>query len=158
MNPSHKLLISSSLAAAGLFGLQGSAMALTTMNANVCQIVDVTTPGPTVLRQGSGITNFAASYRNVHCPIIRTAAATAAGYSVFVDGNLLAGPPLVCELDSYNYDGRFLGLASLFIDTVGNFDRLMTLPQSQVPTFSHQVLSCAMPHGASLFDIEPTTP
>jgi hypothetical protein len=157
MKSLHKLVLSSSLTAIGLLGLQGSAMALVSTNANICQIVDLS-PGPGIFRDSRGITNFAASQRSVHCPIVRIGPAPAGGFSVFVDGSVAAGTSLTCQLTSTNFNNTFLGLASLFINTPGNFDRLLTLPQSQVPMFSHQVLSCSMPPNSSLFDIQPTMP
>jgi hypothetical protein len=160
MKSIRQLMLCLSLTAMGLFGLQGSAMALTTMNANICQLTDLS-PGPGIFRSGGSITNFAADRRVVRCPIIRTSAAPAAGYNVFVDGSTAAGNTVICSLESYNFDGRFLGLASLVIDTTGasnNFHRLLTLQQSLVPTFSSQVLSCSLPRNASLFDIQSITP
>lgn len=155
MKSLYKLVLSSSLTAIGLFGLQGSAMALVSINANICQVTDLT---PGIIRSGGFIQNGAVNTRTVICPIVRTGAAPAGGYSVFIDGNVPAGGGLRCQLESYNFNNTFLGAALLAIDTAGNFDRLLTLPQSQVPTFSHQALFCRLPRNASLFDIQPITP
>jgi len=161
MKSIFKLVLSLSLTPVGLLGLQQSAMALTTINANICALTD---SGPAMIRTTRGIENPSDFLRIVVCPIVRTAAAPAAGFSVWVDGSLVtpspahAGEGLFCALDSYNYNGQLLGSTSLFTQTPGNFDRLLTLPQSQAPTFSHQALTCTMPAFATLFDIEPTTP
>jgi hypothetical protein len=159
MKSLHKLVLSSSLAAIGLFGLQGSAMALTTMNANICAFQDDNVAGVAgIHRQGNSITNFGAENRNVVCPIVRTAAARANGWGVRVLGSKAAGSAtLTCTLESNDFSNQFLGLTTLVIDsaTVGNFDRFMLLSQLQVPRSSHQALTCVLPHGASLFAIQP---
>jgi hypothetical protein len=43
MKSLYKLVFSSCLTAMGLFGLQGSAMALTSINANICQLANAGT-------------------------------------------------------------------------------------------------------------------
>jgi hypothetical protein len=153
-----KLVLSSSLAAVGLLGLQGSAMALTSLNANVCQITDLT---PGIIRSGGFIQNVAANNRTVICPVIRIAEAPASGWSVFVDGSApaptTAGGSLRCQLESYYFDGRFLGAVSFTITSARTFDEVLTLPAAQVPVYSHQVLSCGLPPNGTLFDIEPIT-
>jgi hypothetical protein len=159
MKSLSKLVLSSSLTAIGLFGLQGSAMALTALNANICQITELT---PGIIRSGGFIQNVAANTRVVICPVIRIGEAPASGWSVFVDGSApaptAAGGSLRCQLESYNYDGRFLGAVSFTADRAGNFDNLLTLPKDTVPFYSHQALFCSLPPNGALFDIEPLTP
>ncbi len=159
MNSLSKLVLSSSLTAMGLFGLQGSAMALTALNANICQITELT---PGIIRSGGFIQNVAANTRVVICPVIRIGEAPASGWSVFVDGSApaptTAGGSLNCRLESYNFDNRFLGAVSFTITTARVFDELLTLPKDQVPFYSHQALFCSLPTNGALFDIEPLTP
>ncbi len=159
MKSMYKLALSSSLAITGLFGLQGAAMAVTTMNANICAFQDENVPGVAgIHRQGNSITNFGAENRNVVCPIVRTAQARANGWGVRVSGSKVAGgASLTCTLISTDFNNQFLGLTTLILDsaTVGNFDRSMLLSQSQVPPSSHQALTCILPHNASLFAIQP---
>jgi hypothetical protein len=159
MKSLHKLVLSSSLTAMGLLGLQGSAMALTALNANICQITELT---PGIIRSGGFIQNVAANTRVVICPVIRIGEAPASGWSVYVDGTAPAptssGGSLRCQLESYNYDNRFLGAVSFTADVAGNFDRLLTLPKDLVPFYSHQALFCSLPPNSALFDIEPLTP
>jgi hypothetical protein len=159
MKSLFKLALSLGLTALGLFGLQGSAMALVALNANICQSTD---PGPGIIRSGGFIQNAAANSRVVICPVIRIGEVPVSGWSVFVDGNAPAPTPaggtLRCQLESYNFTNQFLGAVSFTVDAAGNFDRLLTLPKALVPTFSHQALFCSLPPGGSIFDIEPTTP
>ena len=159
MKSLYKLVLSSSLTAIGLFGLQGSAMALVSINANICQVTDLT---PGIIRSGGFIGNVSARSRGVICPVIRIGQAPAVGWSVYVDGiapaRTTAGGALRCQLESYNYDNSFLGAVSFTIENASKFDRLLTLPVALVPFYSHQALVCALPPNSYLFDIQPTTP
>ena len=156
MNSLYKLTLSSGLTAIGLLGLQGSAMALTSINANICQS-DVR-----IIRSGGFIQNASANSISVVCPVIRIADAPASGWSVFVDGSApaptTAGGTLRCQLESYNFDNNFLGAVAFTVSAPGKFDRLLTLPKDKVPFYSHQALFCSLPPNSALFDIQPTTP
>jgi hypothetical protein len=159
MKSLHKLVLSSSLTAIGLLGLQGSAMALTALNANICQLTDLT---PGMIRSTGFIQNISANSRDVICPVVRIGPAPAAGWSVYVDGNLPVALPVGlgvrCQLESWDYTNHFMGAVSFEANAAGNFDRLLTLAADQVPFYSHQVVTCRLPTNTSLFDIEPTTP
>jgi hypothetical protein len=153
MNSIYKLVLSSGLATVGLFGLQGSATAVTSINANACQPTELT---PGIIRSGGFIQNVGANNRTVICPVMRIAEAPANGWSVFVDGNAPATGSLSCQLESYSFTNKFLGAVS-FVARPGNFDETLTLPPEKVPKFSHQALFCSLPPNGSLFDIEPIT-
>jgi hypothetical protein len=146
-----KLVFSLSLAAVGLFGLQGSAMALTTINGSICKPEFSNAPG--LLATINGALNKSGGTMKVFCPIVRTAAAPAGGWGVFVDGNAASGT-ISCTLSSVNFDNAFK--ASKTSSAAGTFDMFISLPQDKVPTFSHQTLVCFLPNNAQLFDIEPS--
>ena len=145
MKSLYKLVLSSSLTAIGLFGLQGSAMALTSINANICQ----SDFNVRIIRSGGFIQNASANTISVVCPVIRTAAAPAFGWQVYVDGSApaptTARGKLSCQLESYNFDNKFLGAVSFTIENASKFDRLLTLPVALVPFYSHQALVCSLP-------------
>jgi hypothetical protein len=159
MKSLYKLAFSSGLAAMGLFGLQGSAMALTTINGNICQIANAF-PNGQVFRQANAISVLpGVGAQLVFCPVVRIAAAPASGYSVLFDGSKAAGGSQVtCSLESYNFNNQFMGRASASVFNAGNFSGRLTLPAAQVPAFSHQVVVCLLPAESSLFEIEPASP
>lgn len=149
MNCSIKTVSS---AAAALFVLLGaqSAFALTTEHATICKPYgNSSTSG--LYSYTSGVYNYSNSAMSVICPVVRTAAAGTAGFSVWVDGT--SSGTTSCTLYSYNYTGAYLG--SISFSAAGRFDRLLTLPQSQVPTYSSQAVYCYLPTNGSLNDIEP---
>jgi hypothetical protein len=156
MKSLYKLVFSSCLTAMGLFGLQGSAMALTSINANICQLANAF-PNGQVFRQDNAISVVPGVGRQVvFCPVVRIGAAPASGYSVLFDGSKVAGgSEVTCSLVSYNFNNKFLGRASVSIFNAGNFSGRLTLPAAQVPAFSQQVLVCLLPAESSLFDIQP---
>jgi hypothetical protein len=134
-----------------LFGMSGSAMALTTEHGTVCKPYgNSNTSG--LYSYVTGVYNYSGAALGVACPVVRTVAAGAGGYSVWVDGTASTGTAY-CTLYSYNYDGTYLG--SVSFSATGTFSRLVTLPQSQVTTFSSQVVYCSLPNNGGLFDIEP---
>ncbi len=147
--PSRPVL--SVLAAALAFMGQSSAFALTTESATVCKpFGDSSTPG--LNSRINGVFNFSGGSLGVVCPLVRTVAAPAAGYSVWVDGTASTGSAS-CSLYSFDYNQTFMGAASF--TATGVFSRVLTLPQSQVPFYSSQVVSCYLPPNGVLYDIEP---
>jgi hypothetical protein len=140
------------LAAAFAFmGWQSSAFALTTQSAVICKPGDdSSTPG--LNSRINGVFNYSGGSLGVVCPVVRTIAAPAAGYSVWVDGTSSTGSTY-CALYSFDYNQTLMGAASF--TATGVFTRLLTLPQSQVPYYSSQVVACYMPPNGVLYDIEP---
>ena len=135
----------------GLFGVSNSAMALTTEHASICKPYgNSSTAG--LYSYTSGAWNYSGFSMGVACPVIRTVAAPAGGFSVWVDGTAAAGTAS-CTLYSYNYDNTYMG--SISFSATGKFDRLLTLPSAQVPTYSTQMVYCYLPVNGGLFDIEP---
>lgn len=134
-----------------LAGLPGPATALTTQPASMCVLNGGgSPPGATALT--TEYYNGSAYLQNVVCPVVRTMPAAAGGFSVWIDGNAASGST-TCQLWSFNYNGTLLGLTSF--TAAGTFDRQLTLPQSQVTTYSYQVVTCALPPYSALYDIEP---
>lgn len=159
MKSLHKLVLSSSLAAIGLFGLQGSAMAASFINGNICT-AQPNAPGASALfRSANGISNSSGTNRLfVFCPVVRSTEATASGWSIVVDGVVNVGRTFTCTLNSYSFSNTFLGQTSFSATGVpgtGAFSRVLVLPQSQVQRFSHQSLFCVLPPNAVLSEIEP---
>jgi hypothetical protein len=134
-----------------LMGLHGSALALTTEHATVCKPYGNSNTGG-LYSYISGVFNYSGSAMGVACPVVRTVAAPATGFSVWVDGTASTGT-VSCTLYSYNFNNTYLG--SVSFSATGVFDQLLTLPQSQVPTYSSQVVYCYLPANGGLFDIEP---
>lgn len=107
-----------------------------------------------------GIRNYNLSGRNlmatVICPVTRVGEVPVGGtFSVWVDGAPFGARPLTCTLQSYSYQGQFLGSAAFSV-TGDRFDRLLSLPQSQVPRYSTQVVLCDIPPTGVILDIEPS--
>jgi len=131
--------------------MHSPAFALTTQQGSICK--PYANVSPTGLSsQLNGIYNFSGAAMNVICPVVRTAAAPAGGFSVWVDGNASSGTAY-CYLYSYNYNQQFMGATSF--TATGTFSNLLTLPQSQVPTYSSQAVFCGLPNGGGIFDVEP---
>ena len=138
-------------AAFAFLGGQSSAFALTTEHATVCKpFGDSSTPG--LNSRINGVFNFSGVSLGVVCPVVRTVAAPATGYSVWVDGTASTGSAY-CSLYSFNYNQTLMGAVSF--SATGVFSRLLTLPQSQVPFYSSQVVSCSLPPNGVLYDVEP---
>ena len=149
MNCSIKTVSSATAALFVLLGSQ-SAFALTTEHATICKPYGNSgTAG--LFSYTNGVYNNSGTAMGVICPVVRTVAAGAAGYSVWVDGT--SSSTTSCTLYSYNYAGAYLGSTSF--SATGRFSRLLTLPQSQVPTYSSQAVYCYLPTNGSLNDIEP---
>jgi hypothetical protein len=139
------------LVVAALAGMHNSASALTTEPGASCKPYgNSNTAG--LYSYVSGVYNYSGGSMSVACPVVRTVAAPAGGYSVWVDGSASSGTTS-CTLYSYNYTNAYLG--SVSFSATGVFDRLLTLPQSQVPTFSSQVVYCYVPANGALYDVEP---
>jgi hypothetical protein len=139
------------LVAGALLGVHGSAAALTTEHATVCKPYG-NSAASGLYSYINGVYNYSGAAMGVACPIVRTIAAPAGGYGVWVDGTASTGT-ISCTLYSYDYTGAYMGAASF--TATGVFDRQLTLPQSQVPTYSSQVLYCSVPANGGLFDVEP---
>jgi hypothetical protein len=143
--------LSVALCAGGLVGVQGSASALATVHATICKPYgNSNTAG--LNAYVSGAFNYSGGPLVVACPVIRTTEVTEGGFSVWVDGTASTGTAS-CALHSYNYDGTFLGSTSF--STTGVFDKLLTLPPAQVPTYSSQAVVCTLPPNGGLFDLVP---
>jgi hypothetical protein len=128
-----------------------SAQALTTEHGTICK------PYGNSNQSGlysyiSGAFNYSGNSLGVACPVVRTVAAPSTGFSVWVDGSAGSGTAS-CTMYSYNFTGAYLG--SVSFSATGTFDRLLTLPQSQVPTYSSQVVYCYLPNSGGVFDVEP---
>jgi hypothetical protein len=150
---SLRVLAPLALVAGALMGAHGSAAAapLTTVNGNTCKPYgNSSTAG--LYSYTNSVYNGSGAAMYVVCPVVRTVPALSTGYTVWVDGNAASGTTS-CYLYSYNYTGAYLGGVSF--STTGAFDKTLTLPQSQVPTYSSQSLLCYVPAGGSMYDVEP---
>jgi len=126
--------------------------ALTTEHGAICQSQGgpVGGVGPGI----NGFTNGTQQMAYVVCPIVRVSEPPTAGLAVWIDG--YAGTqPTFCTLYSYSFLGGVpIGAATTTINA-GTFDVLLTLPQSQVPPYSSQVLWCYLAPQGRILDIEP---
>ena len=146
-----RALVPLALVSGALMGVHGTASALTTESATVCKPYgNSNTAG--LYSYVNGVHNYSGASMAVACPIIRTVAAPSGGYSIWVDGSAAAGTAS-CSIYSYNYTGAYLG--SVSFSATGTFDRLITLPAAQAPTYSSQVVYCVLPNNGGLFDVEP---
>lgn len=143
------------LLAAGtaLTAVPHTAHAMTTISATICRPTQNNASG--IVYYAGGIQNGAASDMLVFCPVVRTVPATNNGLGVWVDGTTAVGTSMSCTLDSRNFNGAILG--SVSFTATGTFDRYLSLPASQVPTYSSQTVYCGLPGGyrGTLFDVEP---
>ncbi len=136
-----------------LMGLHGSALALTTEHGSICKPYgNSNTAG--LYASIYGVSNASGAGLSIICPVVRTVAAPAGGFSVWVDGLSAASDTTYCSLYSVDYNGTYLGAVS-FSATGPNFTRLLTLPQAQVPFYSSQSVYCYLPDGGRIHDIEP---
>jgi hypothetical protein len=152
MKTRYKLAISFGLTAIGLLGLQGTAMALTTQGALVCKGNGAVAAGLYFDRHGVWNGGDA---QGVYCPVPRLAAAPASGFSVLVDGFAPPGTTVYCSMYSDDWNDAFVGYVAAPALT-GKFSFYLTLPQSQVPTFSTQTVYCHLPHYGELFNVDPS--
>jgi hypothetical protein len=153
MKSLYKFVLSLSLATMGLFGLQGSALALTQQNGSICRPHNYANGNNAVLyTTGRGIFNFdTAAAHQVDCPIIRSTSAGASGLHVWVAGQ----GANYCQLDSFDFYGTHLGGTSFQSTGSQTFSHEFVLPQSQVPAYSTQSLYCNLGSGGALFSIDP---
>lgn len=135
-----------------LIGMHGSAMALTTQNGSICKPYGNSNIGGLISTM-FGVGNNSGAPMGVICPVVRTVAAPAGGFSVWVDGAASANETTSCTLYSVEYNGTYLGAVSF--SSTGSFSRLLTLPQAQVTTFSSQSVYCLLPASGAIWDIEP---
>lgn len=134
-----------------LTGAAAPALALTTEHGTICKPYATTSPS-SLGSYLDGVQNVSGSTIYVVCPVVRTIAAPAGGFTVWVDGSANNGT-VYCYLYSYNYNRQLLGSTSF--NATGTFDRTLTLPQDQVTTYSSQVVFCSLPPGGAVFDVEP---
>lgn len=132
-----------------LIGMHGSAMALTTEHGSICKPYGYSNTAG-LYASIYGVSNYSGAGLGVICPVVRTVAAPAGGFSVWVDVSTASGS-FSCTLYSTNYNGTYLGAVSF--SGVGT--HLLTLPQSQVPYYSSQSVYCYMPNNGTVYDIEP---
>jgi hypothetical protein len=152
MKSLYKFVLSLSLTAMGLFGLQGSAMALTQQSGTICRPHNYANGNNAVLyTDTSGIYNFEAAAHQVDCPIVRTTTAGASGLHVWVGGKGSS----YCGLFSYDFYGTYLGSTAFQSTAAQTFAHEFVLPQSQVPAYSSQSIYCNLGSGAALFSIDP---
>ena len=153
VNSLLKIVASMALGLCVYMGAIEPSSALTTQHGAICQQQGgpLVGAGPNV----NGFTNSTSSGVNVVCPIVRVSQPPAGGLTVWIDG-YAGNQPTFCTLYSYNYynTGGPIGSVSTTINS-GYFDVLLTLPQSQVPFYSSQVLWCFLAPGGNIKDIEP---
>jgi hypothetical protein len=95
---------------------------------------------------------------SIICPITRVGPGTSGGLRVWLDGAAPPGTEVSCTLWSYEYNGVLLASQSMKVPGAGTdlpFDRYLELAPAAVPTYSSQVITCALPTGGLIFDIEP---
>jgi hypothetical protein len=152
MKSRYRFVLSLSLTAIGLFGLQGSAMALTQQNGSICRPHNYANGNNAVLYTTTqGIFNFDTAAHQVDCPVIRSTQAGTSGLHVWVAGQ----GSNYCVLSSYDFYGSFLGSTSFQSSGAQTFAHEFVLPQSQVPAYSTQALYCNLGSGGALFSIDP---
>lgn len=130
-----------------------SAFALTTEHASVCNPYGYTNQAG-FFRGINGLFNYSGSSNSIVCPVVRTIAAPSTGFQVWVDGTVGGSGTGTCTLYSYDYTGVYKGSVSVTVGP-GFFDKLITLPQTAVPTFSSQSVLCYLPTSSGIYDVEP---
>ena len=151
------------IALATLVGACDLALALPMHPGSICKSDD-----PRLVASPRGIHHDSQSRGSaaLYCPIIRTAPAPASGFKVWINGYyerpLSIGSGMTCVLESYDYRGNYLGSSYGFIFDPGNpfvpstpFTMGITLPASQVPTYSNQTVRCALTPGSWIYDVQP---
>jgi len=91
----------------------------------------------------------------VVCPVTRVGS-TPGGLWVWIDGYAPTGSAVSCMLWSFDYKGLPLASQSFeLISTGAPFDLSLQLTSASVPAYSSQVVTCQLPEGGAIFDIEP---
>ena len=92
----------------------------------------------------TGLVNTNAIARSVACSMTRSPLAGGANAKFFVDGMNFNGASTTCVLQSFDFNGTFLGSTS-FVTSAATYDQTLTLSGTLVPTFAYVTLFCAMP-------------
>ena len=71
--------------------------------------------------------------------------ATSGGF--YVDGTNFPGQSTSCSIESFNYNGFFLGLV-VFTESASTYDHFVSLPASQLGTWAYVALNCSLPGSA----------
>jgi len=151
MKSLSRLVLSALFGFVALIGMQTSAFALTTQHATICKPYGNSNTA-NLYSYVTGVFNYSGNFMSVACPVIRTIAAPSGGFAVWVDGTAASGTAS-CTMYSYSFSNTYLG--SVSFSATGKFDRLLTLPASQVPAYSSQVVYCYLPANGGLVDVEP---
>jgi hypothetical protein len=97
-----------------------------------------------------GIKNGGTVNRLVLCPIPRSPLASGATQgSFFIDGDNDNGGSTTCSLVTFDFSSQNLLGASTFTVS-GTYDKFVSLPAAQLPTFAYAGLFCTLPPGAQL--------
>lgn len=142
-------LVSGLCGTCGLLGIHSGAQAYTVTHGATCR-AGGTLDGDKVflVASSSGITNYSLTTLQVVCPMARTDPSD--GFTVWVDG--YSGVAAVnCTLYSRSANNVLLGANSS--SASAGFNLQLTLPSSQVPRDSSQVVVCGLPSGGNIWDI-----
>jgi len=117
-------------------------------NYNASQVTDID-------YLASGTRNINASPRSIICPLVRAPTSTNSA-AVYVDGYHSGSQTTTCTLYSYNYNGTYLGSVSFTQTGSGAFDRYLSLPAPQAPTYATLSVLCTIPGGGAgiIYDID----
>ena len=136
-----------------LLGINANAVALTTSHGSICRPTG-TLDGEKdfLVANQSGVTNFSGTTLVVVCPIVRTDPGP--GYGLTVQINIYPGAGSAsCTLHSTNRHNR---LGSVSSSVGASFSVRLALPAAQVPRNSSQVVTCELPPGGTLWDVQAT--
>jgi hypothetical protein len=137
----------------GLMSLSSNAYAVnannsgtTCKNYNAAQVADID-------YLPNGTRNLNASSRYVICPIVRSPTSASYAVNVYVDGFAASGRTITCTLNSYDYNGNFLGSQSFPTARTGTFDQYLSVAGS---FWGNASVLCLLPASAGgiIYDID----
>jgi hypothetical protein len=158
----NRRTVPATMLALGLMGLHAGSHAstVTTQNGTDCRSYGWTSSGRAYTAQNTVLAPDWVGPVSIICPITRVGPGTSGGLRVWIDGDAPSGTEVSCTLWSYDYNGVLLASQSMKVPGAGRdlpFDRYLELAPAAVPTYSSQVITCALPADGSIFDIEPVS-
>ncbi|HKE96649.1 MAG TPA: hypothetical protein VKB34_20230 [Povalibacter sp.] len=109
------------------------------------QFLPTPVPEPLHFSSGSIANPTGDSSYSVVCDVPREPLAlNAAAGGFYVDGTNFPGQSTTCSIESFNYNGFFMGLV-VFTESASTYDHFVSLPASQLGTWAYVALNCSLP-------------
>ena len=125
----------------GLLGFITPVLAVNLNNHGVAFRAYIGTQTLDIDYQASGARNLASSPRLVIAPLVRSPTSDGS-LAVYVDGVHRSYQTTTCTVYSHNYNGALLGSQSFTVALKGSFDRYVSLPGGQAPTWAYVSILC----------------